>query len=520
MSLAAAGRATLVLTGGAVLIQVIGFFRQMFLAAEMGIDSDLDALFVTLAVPMALSGVIAGGVGTAMVPAYVQAKEDVGPAAARRLVGTVLVWISLASVVLSLGLWVYADAIVAIVAPGLADAGTADAAAGYLRAFAPLTLVSSVSALLYATCQAERMFPTMTVASVAGPFLALAFMVYLWDALGLDGLVVGTLVGEFVTLGIFLTAVAVRHVAPLPHLVSRGLGLRALANHAAPLTLSRALVQVQGVVDRAVASLLLAGGVSALRYGDSLVRLPIGAIRPAYNAATYPTLVQANRGASLGDATERLIRYGLVFFVPLAGLTIALAPLATAIFYDRGSFSEADLALTAQVVAVSAPVIVTWTVQPAMVSALNAQRNGIVLLGGGILAAGINIVLDVLLGQLLGVIGVPLATVIASVIVILYMGERLSRSEPTMSTRLIWRTFFRASFAILPSAVVFGLPVWAGFIGESFAERVVVLVVAGFVGLSSYYWIARFLGLRESEAIMAFGTNTLRRVWPRRLWPH
>ena len=171
----------------------------------------------------------------------------------------------------------------------------------------------------------------------------------------------------------------VRRVAPSPHLISRGLGLRELARHAAPITLSRALLQLQLVFDRAIASALVPGGVSALRYGDSIVKVPFGAISPAYQTAIYPTLVQTTlrpSESSLGATTQRLIRYGLGVSVPSAGLTIAVAPLATRLMYDRGSFSEADLVVTAQVVVMSAPLFVTWTVQPALVSSAERTTQG------------------------------------------------------------------------------------------------------------------------------------------------
>lgn len=521
-SIAEAGRATIFLTGGAVIVQLIGFVRQMFLAAEVGIDSDLDALFIGLAMPMALVGVLTGGITVALVPSYVQAREEHGPEAARRLAGTLLVWVGLAGTALSVALWVWADAIVALTAPGLDEAGAASAAVGYLRALAPLTLVSSVSAVVYAACQAERMFRPMVVTSVAGPSLALAILIHFWPALELQGFVIGTLVGEIVGLSILVAAMMSRRVAPLPHLVSRGLGIRALVRHAAPLTLSRALVQVRGVFDRAIASLLLAGGVSALRYGDSLVRLPFAAITPAYNTAIYPTLVNASRSpasAGLGATTERLLRYGLVFFVPLAGLTIAVAPLAVGLVYDRGSFSDTDLMLTAQLTAVSAPLIVTWTVQPTLVSALNARRKGAILLAGGVITMVGNVVLDVVLGLLLGVVGIPLATVVVSVFVLVFMANRLVRLEPALSLGMVWGTFLKAALATLPGALVLGIPVWGGWMGEDAGQRIFGLVVVGVAGLTSYYGIARRLGLAEADSIIAFGLDTMRQLSARVLGP-
>jgi putative peptidoglycan lipid II flippase len=517
-SLAAAGRATLVLTGGTIIVQGIGLMRQLFLAAEVGITSSLDALLIALAAPEALVAVISVGVTTALVPAYVRARDEHGAATANRLTGSVLVWLGLVGLVLSVALWAFAGPIVTLTAPGLAEAGTADDAVRYLRQVAPLTLISSLSAVLYATCQAERLFPSMTIAIVANPLLALAILLSFWDTLGLDGLAVGTLVGAIVSLMVLTLATVIRRVHPRPGLGSRGLGIRALLHHAAPLTVSSLILHLNGVVDRAITSIVLVGGVSALRYGNSIVHIPFGAIRAAYGTAIYPTLVQSTRepaAAGLGMTTERVLRYGLVFFVPLAGLTVAAAPVATALLYDRGSFSEADLALTAQVVAVTAPLVVTWTALPTLVSALNARRKGTALLAAGIVTTTTNLTLDVILGSLFGLIGIAMATTVASVVTFIFMGRLLSRLEPALSLLAVWRTLVRSSFAILPSMVVFGVPIWAGVAGSETSVRVITLVVLAVAGLATYYGIARRLGLQEADAIMAFGTSTLRQTYRR-----
>ena len=514
-SLASVGRATLLLTGGAVLVQIIGLARQLFLAAEIGIAGSLDAFLIAAALPQALVAVLTGGVAVALVPAYTQLKEHQGSSAGRRMAGTVLVWLGLGGLGLSIILWVFAGDLVTLTAPGLGNSATVDAVR-FLRTLAPLTALSSTTAVMQAACQAEQLFPAMTLAGVANPFLTLVLMVYFWDAFGLDALAAGTIIGAVASLVILSLATILQHVFPKPHLISRGLGLRDLARHAAPLTISRAMLQLQQIFDRAIASALVPGGVSALRYGDSIVKVPFGAISPAYQTAIYPTLVRTTlrpSESSLGATTQRLVGFGLVFFVPLAGLTIAVAPMATALLYDRGSFTAGDISLTAEIVAMSAPLIVTWTVQPALVSALNARREGLIMLASGAITTATNVVLDVALGLLLGVPGIALATVLASLLVVNFMGWRLSQLEPTFSPGPIYRKFALATIAAMPSTIIVGLPIWAGVLDAlAAAQQIFVLGVVGVAGLISYYAMARRLGLVEAELIVLFGKSTVLRL--------
>lgn len=511
VSLAAVGRTTLMLTGAAFIVQVIGFARQLFLAAEIGITSALDALLIALAAPLALAGILTAGVAVAIVPAYAEARDEHGSSAARRLVGAVLVWTAIVGVVLTAGLWVLAEPIAAITGPGLAEAGTLDDAAGWIRSLAPLGLILTITSVFHALCQAESMFVPMAVAAVAAPLITLGIMVSAWEDLGLEGVVLGTLVGALAALTVLIVAVAARRKLPRPSVAPRGLGLRRLLRHAVPITASAAVLQANLVFDRAVASWLVPGGVSALRYGESIVRIPFAAIRPAWSSALYPALVRTDRDAgraALAEMTERMVRYALVFFVPLAWLTFAVAPLAVATAYDRGAFDEADVVLTAKVVAASAPLIVTWTVAPTLVSALNARRMGSVMMTASIVNISLNFVLNFVLGYLLGVTGVALATSFVSVVMVVYFSYRLTRIESAFSSSRIARVFLRASLAIMPSALVFGLPIWAGAVQGGLEVRITVLVVVGVAGLTTYYGLARRLGLGEAASIVAFARNT------------
>jgi putative peptidoglycan lipid II flippase len=127
----------------------------------------------------------------------------------------------------------------------------------------------------------------------------------------------------------------------------------------------------------------------------------------------------------------------------------------------------------------------------------------------------LQLLFDVLLGLLFGVVGVSMATMLSTAVVVVFFGRRLSQVEPDFSSRAMVRTLARASLAILPSALVFGIPIWAGVVQGGFVERVTVLVVAGVAGLGTYYVIARRLGLEEVDAIVWFARDSLFRLLAR-----
>ena len=276
-------------------------------------------------------------------------------------------------------------------------------------------------------------------------------------------------------------------------------------HHAAPLTLAAAIGQIQLITDRAIASLLAPGAISALRYGEVLVRTPITAIQSAWSSALYPALVRAGidrTGGGLASATERSVRYMLVLFIPIAGLAAAVAPVAVEVAFGRGAFSSEDVAATARVVAAFAPLIVIWMVSPVLVGAHNARRHGRVLLAGATMNAILNFVLDVLFG----------ASHRRARCCPIQLGElRRSSSSSSRTASRDRKTTFRprrlgntaviASLATLPSVIIVAAICWTGTGKTGLIPGLLELVVLGSLGLAGYTFIATLLHLDEPSIL-------------------
>ena len=82
-SLRSVGRSAAILTGGTFAVQAIGILRELFIAAQVGLSRDLDALLIAMVLPTTLAGVLTSGIVTAMVPAYVEARDKGGRLASR-----------------------------------------------------------------------------------------------------------------------------------------------------------------------------------------------------------------------------------------------------------------------------------------------------------------------------------------------------------------------------------------------------------------------------------------------------
>jgi putative peptidoglycan lipid II flippase len=503
LSFRSIGRSAAILTGAAAGVQVIGIIREVFVAANVGLSSGYDALLIALVIPTTFAGVLTAGTVPALVPAYLEVRDaEGGLRAARRLAGTILLWVGLSGLAIWLLLEVFGSFAIAIVGPGLDRSGR-DAAVSFLHIVSPIAFVSGITAILSGICQAEQRFKVIAMASFAGAAATLAATLVLWQPLELKAIAVANLAGP-VSTGIVLVWAALRSGrAPLLTIWTTRDQLATFTRHAAPLTLSSAILQFNGVVDRAIATLIGPGAVSALRYADVLVRTPIGAISPGWTTALYPSLVRvANQGVSgLGSATSRALRYVLVAFVPIAALTVAVAPIAVAVGFGRGAFTESAVALTALAVAGFAPMIVVQMCYPPFTGALNARRRGKVLLAGGVLNVVLNAIFDVVFGLGFGAPGIALSSSLTAMVVLVFFARQVARSEDDFEIAPITRTLFLTVVASLPVALPIGLLCWLGVVPGGLAVGLGALALFGAVGLLGYLLVALRLGLEEARSL-------------------
>jgi putative peptidoglycan lipid II flippase len=517
-ALRAVGRSALILTSATVSVQVVGIARELFVASQVGLSSRLDALLIAMTLPTSLVSLLTSGMVTALVPAYLATREAEGQIGARRLAGAVLVWVGFGGALLAALLAVFAGVAVSITGPGLSPTDRASAV-GYLFVLAPLALVASVSSIMQTVCQAEQRFSAIAASALLGALVTLAIVLFGWSTFDLGALAIGSLVGPSVSLVILFGSTVRGSVVPKLGLRPEGVDVGALLRHAAPLTAGAAILQINVMVDRAVATLLAPGAVSALRFAEVLIRTPITAINPAWGAAIYPTLVHVAQGresGSLARMTDRMLRFSLAAFVPIAVLAAAAAPVAVTVAYGRGAFTTDDLALTATVAAGFSPMILVLMTSPVVRLALNARRLGRILLTGATVNVILNTIFDVVLGFTLGVAGVALSSSLTAGVVAVYFARQLSIVEPEFKVRPIASNLGRSFLASIAAAAPVAALAWSGTFPAGTLPGLLALGLFGVFGLAAYVALATWLGLDEPRVLASVAGRPFARLLKRR----
>ena len=363
--LARAAAFTAVLTAAGALL---GLLRDQTIAHLFGAGSDTDAFLVSWTVPeFASTLLIEDAMALVLVPAFSLAlarRAELGPAAGRdvldpvrELVAATLPRLALALAVVAGAVALGAPLFVRALAPGLANPGLAV----QCTRLTALTLLSfGIAGYFSATLRAHRCYlpPAAVYAAYNVGIIVTVVLLHAWWGVlaAAVGVAVGGALMALVQLPSFLRRLPTRRAserlrrtsgAP-PALISFGL--------LAPVVLFALTRQAQVLVERFLGSGLPAGAISHLNYAQKVAQMPM-VLSLMVCTVTFPVVARAMADGRLDAARRRVERdLTLAAVIVLLGsaYVIALAPQIIQLLFERGAFTTADTATTAEVMRVYA----------------------------------------------------------------------------------------------------------------------------------------------------------------------
>lgn len=511
-SMKSIGRSTAMLSVGVGIGQVFGLLRSLFVASAVGVSSEFDAILVAMVLPTVLAIFLTSSIRVALIPAYIDITHRSGRDAAQRFLGALLSYSALGVVGTAALVVLFPGPPIAVAGPGLSQ-DARQLALGYVPIFAPLLAFLAMSNLVTAVCQIGRQFRPIAIASGLGPLASLLVTLGFWDRLGIVAYAVGTTVGAGTTLVILAAAAHRQGLLPRPSLRFDRLELGRFARHVLPMTAGSAVLQLNPISDRAVATLLAAGAASALKYGQQIVSEPAAALSNSWATVVYPAVVEAGGPrsvTSMGSAMNAALRFTLAIFVPLMVATVAFAPLVVSVVYGRGAFDRDAVRTTSIVAAAFAPMLLLNMIQPVFIAAHNARRRGSLMAVTAISNAVMNLVLNLVLGSIFGVAGIALSSSLTLGFLLLFLAWRVPAAEGFRAREAV-----SAGGRALAASLVPGIPiaafVWFVARDAPAGPAIAILLAAAMAGAVGYVLSARLFGLPEPGVMVGAAGRMVRR---------
>jgi len=470
---------------------VISFALQSLLAKFFGASATLDAYTVGNSISFLFINWIAyGAVSIILIPVFTEYRhsgEEKTIDAANTFVSVLLI-ISLVVTTLCI---VAAPQIISILGRGF-DAPTQSLAVNLCRLIMPIFPVMVVCGILSGLLRAYERYNVTPMARCFELLPVIAALFLLGKSLGIYAVPAGMLAGALLSLAIHLY-------------FSPGTGLRFRLRMKIRQDVVRTMLatfllfgvistskHVVFLVDRVVASYLEPGSV-ALYHFASRFQMLIVMILPMAVSIPFYTRLNQHLHAKDEEKVRSTIHHGLrlisVAIIPLVTLLVLFRIPIIELWLQHGAFSQADTLMVSSLFLFLVPSFLIEAFAPISFHIYFSMKDIKVLkvlVVIVLIEVGLNIILDFLLVQYLGLRGIALATSIAkfpmTVVGWLYIGHYMGGLRLRALTPYLLRIVAASSCMAL---LVFGMDVFLlGFIGTDllgYGLRLGILFLAGTV---------------------------------------
>jgi putative peptidoglycan lipid II flippase len=402
--------------------RLLGFLRDILIAALAGTGMVADAFFVANKLPNMFRRLFGeGAFNAAFVPEFTGLLATEGPAAAKSFAQeaiSVLAFWLLGVTVLG---EIFMPALMHVLAPGFSDdPAKFTLAVDLARITFPYLILICLTALLSGVLNGLDRFAAAAAAPMLYNVVSIAAM------LGLTRYV--PTVGHALAWGVSTAGVAQLAVLtwatrragmdlriPRPRLTP---AMRVLMRRMAPGLVGASAMQLNQAVDVIISSLLPPGAISLLYYADRVNQLPLGTIGAAVGTALLPLLSRQVRGPDPAAAIatlNRALEVALALTIPAALALIVCGYPIMAVLFQRGAFDLHSAALSAQSLAAYALGLPAFVLVKVLAPAFFARGDTSTPVRIGLITLVLNFALNLALFIPLQHIGPALATSLAAI---------------------------------------------------------------------------------------------------------
>lgn len=485
--------------------RIAGFLRDILIARALGAGLAADAFFVAFAIPALFRNLfMEGALNSSLIPIYTEVRKEQGQEAARRFSGGVVTLVGAFLAVMCLLGTMFSEALVAILASGFSrQPEKFELAARLTRLMFPFLFFIGLWAIAAGVLNAARRFfvPAVTPA-VQNLVMIAALLAAGW--LGMGEGVVYWLAGAVVIGGALQAACQLPLMGrlgllPVPAAPWAAPGIGRFLTLMWPAAFAAAILHLNSLANRWLASFLEEGAVSYLYYANRLVQFPHGILSLAVMAAAFPVL--SDRAAEgrrnqegAGEGWRRTLaesgKLTLYITLPATFGLVALAHPIMEVLFQRGAFGPGQTAASAAALRAYALGLVFFGLVRLLAAAFHTRLDTRYPMRCGYMAVAANIALSVILMFPLGFVGLALGTSLSSALNAALLIRGLRRAGEEWPGAELWR----AARQLLPLAAGVGaaawLAHWALWPAQS-SSPVRALVLAGMVACAAagYAWL-------------------------------
>ncbi len=327
---------------GTLMSRLLGFAREMLMAAALGTGPVADAFYAAFQFPNTFRRLFAeGAFNAAFVPLFAKEIEANGVDGLKRFSEEVFGVLFSVLLVLTIAMELAMPLIVRfIVAPGFAaDPDKYDLTVALATIMFPYLICMSLGAMMAGMLNSLRRYFAAAVAPVFLNVILVGVLANAWYN-GHDGLKVGYALAWGV-LAAGIVQLAIVWIAVRPKMTPN---VKRLLWLALPAAITGGITQINTLIGTAIAS-GQDSAVSSLNLADRIYQLPLGVVGVAVAIVLLPELSRALKSGNRIEAANlqnRSVEFTLFLTLPATAALLVMSEPIVRVLYERGAFAASN----------------------------------------------------------------------------------------------------------------------------------------------------------------------------------
>lgn len=490
--------------------RILGFIRDMVVAAIFGATLAADAFYVAYRIPSMLRELFAeGSMSAGFVPVFTEYLTKHSREEARRLAHSAFTIVLLGLTIISLLGILLAPWLVQLIAPGFRNEPYKSELTIFLtQLMFPYLLFIGLAALAMGLLNSLRSFGAPAISPALFNLCIIGMVLFISPLLTepILGVAIGVLIGGVAQWLIQLPGLHRNSMAFRLRWEPSHKGIRRIGILLFPILMGLSVSQINIFFNTLFASFLPEGSVTYLYYAMRLIHFPLGIFGIALATAILPSMAAQAVNDTLTDLKETL-SFGLrlVFFITfpaLVGLILLRIPIVHLLF-QHGEFTyQATLGTAAAVMGYAVGLWAFGAVR-IVVSTFYALQDTKTPVKVAVLAVGTNILLSLILMPSLKHAGLALAASLASILnlglLIWHLQKRLGLID--------WQRILKSHGRVLIASAAMSMICWevahqGVWIMQGYWIDKTVLLGGGILGSGIVYFVIHLMMKSEEVSFL------------------
>ena len=401
-------------SGATLFVSIIAFVKETFVAANYGLDQELDTFLIAMLIPGFINTVFLGSYKSVFIPNYINESHGEGDTRGFQTTSFIITLLtSLLFIVLAL---LGTDTFLELLFP---DKSTAyyEMVKEQFYIIAPCIFLWGFSSLIGAILYVNNEYKFSSFSDIFAPLCIIFGFLVFSSNLPKNFLAYGTLFGSILSC-LYLVGIALKkNVISFGKVNFKSENIKLTFSQLPAKISSGFLASMVGVVDKFFAAQLVVGSIAALNYGVKIPAFLTNILMIAFANVLLPyftKMVIKDREKAFEMLMVNLKRVFLLLII-VSGIGILLSEFVVEILFQRKEFTAENTQVVATIQQILLAYIPFKIVGMILVNFLISINKNSYMAYISLIALILNIVLDYILMQYYGVFGLAICTTIITI---------------------------------------------------------------------------------------------------------